>query len=186
MSQKFSSDGLSRRRYAILFLGLTGAVLLGCGIFSPMRWIGRSYPRSAWGEVSFTSNGERIYFTATNEAGEAISNRGGPAFGGMMMQPRLACVSCHGSDGRGGRHVMHMQVMDAPDIRYASLASEVEHGSSEAGMDHGEGEYDLDIFRQAVVEGKHPNGEALSTAMPRWKMSAEDLAAIFDYLKSLP
>jgi mono/diheme cytochrome c family protein len=105
----------------------------------------------------------------------------------MMMQSRLACVSCHRADGRGGAHVMHMQVMDAPDIRYETLKSpDEEHGSNGESMDHTQAEYDLDMFRQAVVEGKHPDGEALSTDMPHWKMSDDDLAALFEYLKSLP
>jgi len=169
------------------FLILAGVVLLGCGIASPMRWNIRSIPGSSWEAESFASDGERIYFTATDEQGEPIPYEGGPAFGGMMMQTPLACVSCHGPEGRGGRHTMHMQVMDAPDIRFATLnGEEGEHGGSEGGMEHTQGEYDLDMFRQAVVEGKHPDGEVLSTDMPRWAMSDEDLAALFEYLKSLP
>ena len=168
-------------------IGLIGVELIACSMASPGLWNRRSVPGFAWGEKSFASNGERIYFTATNNQGESIDYEGGPAFGGMMMQPRLACVSCHGTDGRGGRHIMHMQVMEAPDIRYETLnTGEDEHGSSGESMDHGPGEYDLDMFRQAVVAGKHPDGESLSTDMPRWAMSDQDLAALFEYLKSLP
>lgn len=152
-----------------------------------MRWNIRSIPGSPWKAESFASDGERIYFTATDRQGKLIPYEGGPAFGGMIMQTRLACASCHGPDGRGSRHAMHMQVMDAPDIRFATLnGEESEHGGSEEGLEHSLDEYDLDIFRQAVVEGKHPGGEALSTDMPRWAMSDKDLAALFEYLKSLP
>jgi len=168
-------------------LALIGIVLIACGIASPGLWNNQSMPGSTWGEKSFESNGERIYFTATNNQGESIDYEGGPAFGGMMMQPRLACVSCHGTDGRGGRHIMHMQVMEAPDIRYKTLnTGEDEHGSNGESLDHDSGEYDLNMFRQAVVAGKHPDGESLSTDMPRWSMSDQDLAALFEYLKSLP
>ena len=164
-----------------------GTLLSACGMLTPMRWAtgpARQYPEES---KRFTSNGERIYFTATNEQGASIPYEGGPAFGGMMMLPRLACVSCHGTDGRGGRHVMHMQVMEAPDIRYETLNSEAyEHGSDGESMDHSKGEYDPDIFRQAVVEGKHPDGEALSADMPRWEINDQDLADLFEYLKSLP
>lgn len=169
------------------FLVLGGVVLLGCGFAAPLLWYTKSIPASPWGVESFSSNGERIYFTATNEQGESIRYEAGPAFGGMMMQPRLACVSCHGTDGRGGRHFMHMQEMDAPDIRYQALEGETdEHGSDGESTPHSQGKYDLAMFRQAVIEGKHPDGEALSTDMPRWEMSDEDLAALFEYLKSLP
>jgi hypothetical protein len=64
--------------------------------------------------------------------------------------------------------------------------------SGEAGEDHGEAEhedehadYDLEDFRLAVIEGKHPDGETFSRDMPRWRMSDEDLADLFAYLKAL-
>jgi hypothetical protein len=74
-------------------------------------------------------NGEQIYFTSISDRGGRISYRGGPALGGMMMGSYLTCASCHGPTGQGGRHTMHMTVMDAPDIRYVELAHELEeHG----------------------------------------------------------
>ena len=77
--------------------------------------------------------------------------------------------------------------MDAPDIRYEALNSEAgEHENNKDGMEHTQGEYVIDAFRQAVVEGKHPDGEALSADMPRWTLSDEDLAALLEYLKLLP
>ena len=59
-----------------------------------------------WGAFAngFSSNGERIYFTGSNEGGVRITYRGGPAFGspGMMMNTQLSCASCHGVNARGG------------------------------------------------------------------------------------
>jgi hypothetical protein len=82
---------------------------------------------------------------------------------------------------------MHMQAMDAPDVRYENLEnSDDEHGSDGESMEHIQDEYDLDMFRQAVIEGKHPDGETLSADMPRWEISDQDLADLFEYLKSLP
>ncbi len=74
------------------------------------------------------SNGELIYFQAANERGERITYRGGSAFlnPGIMMDTILNCASCHGQNARGGVHMMHMQVMDAPDIRWSALAGETE------------------------------------------------------------
>ena len=63
-------------------------------------------------------NGERIYFTATSARGDTISYTGGPDFGGMMMGSYLTCAACHGPTAQGGEHMMQMDEMDAPDIRY--------------------------------------------------------------------
>ena len=59
-----------------------------------------------WGAFAngFSSNGERIYFTGSNERGVRITYRGGPAFGspGMMMNTHLTCAACHGVEASGG------------------------------------------------------------------------------------
>ena len=171
-----------------MFMG--GLLLTACGI---VGW--RNVPvnpminqRGEWfGSEDFDSNGERIYFTATNDNDQRIPYTGGPNFGGMMMGmgTNLACVSCHGSDGRGGLHTMHMDVMDAPDIRFAALSNEADgHGDDEHGDEHSE--YDLEAFRLAVVEGKHPDGDELNRDMPRWRMDDKDLADLLMFLESLP
>ncbi len=159
------------------------------GIFIAFLLLAACVPRlaptgqggTAWGQGAFDSNGERIYFTATSERGGRITYTGGPGVGGMMMGGTLTCASCHGPTGQGGRHVMHAQVMDAPDIRWSAL-------TAQAGEGHGgeAAEYDLETFRVAVVEGKHPDGDPLNADMPRWTMSEEDLNDLLDYLKSLP
>jgi cytochrome c553 len=161
-------------RVLVLVIATLLLVACGGGVISP-----------------YQSIGERIYFTATDEQGERITYTGGPTYGGMMgmMNAPLACASCHGADGRGGVHRMHMLVMDAPDIRWSALAAEEEHGAESEGEDeHGEShaQYDLETFRLAVVEEKHPNGERLNSDMPRWNLSDDDLADLMEYLKSLP
>jgi cytochrome c553 len=165
-------------------LSVIALLLSACGLLAPGRWAPGPEVVAPWGNQDFASNGERIYFTATNEQGEAIRYRGGP-FQGMMMQPWLTCASCHGPDGRGGPHYMHMTLMDAPDIRYSALSGESEEHAG--GMEgHGDEGYTLEMFKMAVVEGKHPDGEPLSSEMPRWKMSDQDLADLFEFLKTLP
>jgi len=83
---------------------------------------------------------------------------------------------------------MHMQVMDAPDIRWAALTGEAGGGHGDEGDEHGgdAADYDLETFRLGIVEGKHSDGEPLDPNMPRWTMSEEDLNDLLDYLKSLP
>lgn len=137
----------------------------------------------------FASNGERIYFTgagANGRIGFSGGEFGGGMMGGrgMMGGSQLACVDCHGPDARGGQHVMHMTVMDAPDIRWSTL-SQAEHGEhgDEGEMDHPP--YDEAAFKQAVTQGLNPGGARLDPAMPRWRMSEQDLQDLIAYLKTL-
>lgn len=175
----------------VLIMILGGLLLSGCYVvvrdFVPGNQM-MDQGRGWFAGSDYDSSGEQIYFTAINDRGQRIRYSGGPNFGGMMMGrgTNLACVSCHGPDGRGGIHTMHMQVMDAPDIRYVAMTSEEEeHGGDHENGDEHSG-YDLEAFRLAVVGGTHPNGEPLSRDMPRWQMNDEDLADLFDYLKTLP
>ena len=175
----------------IFVMLVAGLLLSGCFVVSreilpvnPMFGQGRGW----FGDSNFASNGEQIYFTAINDRGQRIRYSGGQNLGGMMMGmgTNLACASCHASDGRGGLHTMHMDVMDAPDIRYSALAGEEdEHGGDESHGDEHSG-YDLETFRLAVVDGKHPNGDALNRDMPRWRMSDEDLSDLLGFLETLP
>lgn len=135
---------------------------------------------------NFSSNGASIYYTGITLDGRRVDYFGGP-FTGMMMDQGLACASCHGDDGSGGRHVMHMQVMEAPDIRLSALGAE-SHDNSTGQEDHADSHdegYDLHAFEQAVIYGEHPDGESLSKDMPRWQLSDEDLADLFSFIGSL-
>jgi cytochrome c oxidase subunit 2 len=178
----------SHNQRRMLLLGIVSALTIACGAFFrlPQLFPGSLDSQTEGTSRSDTANGERIYFTATNDEGERITYRGGPNFGGMMMGSYLTCAACHGPEARGGNHFMHMQVMDAPDIRYAALQGESdEHGEDGHGDEHG-AEYTLEDFRLAVIEGKHPDGEALSRDMPRWQMDEQDLRDLFEFLTSVP
>jgi mono/diheme cytochrome c family protein len=145
---------------------------------------------TAWGPASFKTNGERIYFTSTSDRDARITYRGGLGMGMMRMHGRLTCASCHGPSGRGGKHVMHMHVMDTPDIRWSALSEEQSEHREEEGEDdgheHEHGEYTFEMFKMAVIEGTHPDGKTLKNEMPRWRMSGKDLTDLAGFLKSLP
>ncbi|PKN35933.1 MAG: cytochrome C oxidase subunit II [Deltaproteobacteria bacterium HGW-Deltaproteobacteria-19] len=147
------------------FFTLNGSAQMGSDVMGPGSGTG-------WGVGAFRSNGERIYYTSTSNRGTEIAYTGGPSYGGwMMMRGRLACVSCHGPDGRGGIHRMGMmQVMDAKDIRWSVLKKE----------------FDAKKFQMAVVKGQDPDGTQLKPDMPRWNISNEDLADLIAFLKKLP
>jgi mono/diheme cytochrome c family protein len=88
----------------------------------------------------------------------------------MMGGGYFTCASCHGPDGQGGVHTMHMQTMDALDIRWSVLQDE----------------FDAEKFRLAVVKGQDPDGTQLNTDMPRWNIGDDDLADLIAFLKTLP
>jgi hypothetical protein len=180
---------MSSRPWIPTLLGSLAAMVIGAGSMLPL-FVGRSIAGSDEGISE--GNGERIYFTAVSERTGRIDYRGGPPSGWMMMGGGgLACVSCHGAEGRGGVHVMHMLPTDAPDIRWSTLAAEMDEahdGESVPGGEHGEAMtgYDLAAFRLAVVEGRHPDGTELSRNMPRWDLGDEDLADLAEFLRSSP
>lgn len=160
----------------VTILVLTGLVISGC---SGLTGQSSGQPASSQSNIS---NGEQIYFTGTDQKGQRIAYTGGPNFGGMMMGSYLTCAACHGPDAHGGRHVMHMEVMDAPAIYYDALNSMM---AEEVGGTQAAGGYTLQDFRTAVIDGKHPDGDELSTEMPRWKMNDQDLADLFAFLKTI-
>jgi cytochrome c oxidase subunit 2 len=153
-----------------LFTVIGTLLLIACA--PPAQPMGMEPNGTAWGTGSFSSNGERIYFTSTSERGTAITYTSGPGSNGWMMgNGRLACASCHGPNGRGGKHSMGMmQVMDAKDIRWSVLQDE----------------FDAEKFRLAVTKGQDPDGTQLNTDMPRWNINDEDLADLIAFLKTLP
>ncbi|QCB45398.1 c-type cytochrome [Hydrogenophaga sp. PAMC20947] len=141
-----------------------------------------SMPASASGLEGPVGNGARIYFTGASERGTTVTNTGSANMGGGMMSSFgqfLTCAACHGPEGRGSTHLMHMRVMTAPDIRYVALSTMPE-------MKDRQRPYDLDDFRTTVEQGRHPDGEEVDADMPRWKMSEADLSDLFAFLKALP
>lgn len=160
----------------IVILVLTVFLLTGCSGLTGQQ------PGQPASNRSNVSNGEQIYFTGVDAEGGRITYTGGPNFGGMMMGSYLTCASCHGPDAHGGRHVMHMEVMDAPAVYYDALRTMM---AEESGGTQAAGGYTLDDFRTAVIEGKHPDGDQLGTDMPRWQMSDQDLADLFAFLKTI-
>lgn len=156
------------RRLLMLFIALS-FLLAACNT---------SNQGGAPGPGSDPQNGERIYFTSISGRGDQITYTGGPNFGGMMMGSYLTCAACHGPEGQGGVHQMHMTTMDAPDIRYSALNTMPE-------MQQSNMLYSLADFKLAVKSGKHPDGEELNGNMPRWNMSDADLQDLLAFLKTL-
>lgn len=179
----------------ILFL-VAGFSILVSGCVNPMndnynmpdqayRWHepGYMYPEQYNSSLDsnviteFSSNGEMIYYTGYNEAGQKIPIDYGPHW---LYVHGGSCVSCHGVDGKGGVPIM-MSNKIPPDISYEVLTSEEEHVD-----EHEEhNPYTDEDIKIAIREGKDPSGEVLDYAMPRWDMSDSDIEDLIEYLKTL-
>lgn len=154
----------------VLVLVLAGATLLSSC----------SSPFGTGVNVSYSSNGERIYFSATSSSGQAITSEG------SIMMHRMTCVNCHGPRGEGGRVNMMMWVLDVPSITWDDLTEEPGHDEDEDAGEHDEHPpYAEETLKQAITRGVNPAGEPLDEAMPRWTMSRADLADLVDFIRTL-
>jgi cytochrome c oxidase subunit II len=118
---------------------------------------------------SFSSNGQRIYFKAESDSRQPITYSGGP---GTMMRAGIACVNCHGQDGKGGRVTFMMQSLDVPDITWTNLTQDSPPFTEET-------------LKRAITQGIDPEGDSLDYWMPRWQMSAQDLNDLIGFIKTL-
>ena len=119
---------------------------------------------------TFSSVGERIYFTGVGNDGP-IPLRGGPPWLGMRGG---GCAACHGSDGQGGLAIM-MSNKVAPAISFKALIEEEEEDPP----------WNEKLIKRAITDGIDPAGKPLDSTMPRWGMSDEDLNEIIKFLKTL-
>lgn len=128
---------------------------------------------------TFTSSGQRIYYTGASVTGPIPRTVAGGGMMGRGMMGGAGCVDCHGEDGRGGRASTMFGVVDIPDIRYSTLTTpRSEDGTSVAAWS------DADIAR-AIRDGVEPNGQQLEGPMPRWDMTDAEMDDVIAFLKEL-
>jgi hypothetical protein len=129
---------------------------------------------------SFSSNGERIFFTATSKNGPITIKEGPP----MIKNAVKGCAHCHGRDGKGG-HSLDATGMKGNDIRYSKLRLKYSGYLSflegkgvkiNGGVDT--------LIKRAIIDGEGPDYK-LNISMPRWSMTDEDLNDVISYLKTL-
>jgi mono/diheme cytochrome c family protein len=171
-------DGLFLTGMALTLAGGCGIVALSLGVTAPGFGSG---PGAGLAERTLSPQaaaGARIFYTGADADGPIPRVLTGGMMGGAMMGD-VACVDCHGEDGRGGDLGMMGSGARAPDIRYSELTKErSEDGTTVPGWT------DEDIGR-AIREGVEPNGQRLDPPMLRWRMTDQDLSDVIAYLKEL-
>ena len=122
------------------------------------------------------ARGRRLYREGIGADGRAVTALSGTA-GLPLPSAFVACVQCHGDDGRGkteaGRTV--------PDIRGETLDVPV----STLADGRRRSPYDTARFLTALTQGLDSSGHTLDTTMPRYRLSEKEAADILDYLKTI-
>lgn len=127
----------------------------------------------------YSSVGQQIYYTGTTDSRVIPRSAPGGAIMGFRMMGNVACVNCHGEDGRGGNVGMMFGRIEIPDIRYSALTdTRLEDGEFAPAWT------DQDIAR-AIRDGIEPDSEVLLAPMPRWDMTDSEVSEVIAYLKEL-
>lgn len=162
----------------ILVLGVVFLAIGALGL--AVLWAIPLGPLAPAGPDSFTSAGQRIYYTGLDEDGDPIPRDVARSrmMGGRMML-NVACADCHRENGRGGTLGMMMRGIEVPDIRYSTLTSPHSEG------DETEPGWTREDIARAIRDGVEPNGQSLRVPMPRWDMTDAQVRDVIDYLKEL-
>jgi cytochrome c oxidase subunit II len=128
----------------------------------------------------YSSNGERIYFTAESASGQPITYTGS-----IRMMHIISCANCHGPEGEGGRVNMMMSYFDSPNITWRVLTQEEHEEEAGQGEHEEHPPYTEVTLKRAITEGIDPAGERLEDEMPRWRMYEQDLDDLVEFMKTL-
>jgi ABC-type branched-subunit amino acid transport system substrate-binding protein len=138
-------------------------------------------------EVQGTQNLHRESLTASERRGKEIYLRGTSPSGreivGMVGEVEVpgstvSCSGCHGMRGEGKTE----GGVTAGNLTWSNLLKPYGH-SHPTGRQHGP--FNEASFIRAVVNGIDSNGNDLLVAMPRYKLSPEDVADLIAYLKRI-
>ncbi|MDD5190581.1 MAG: cytochrome c [Dehalococcoidales bacterium] len=91
------------------------------------------------------------------------------------MMRAIACVNCHGPNGKGGRITMMMQSVNVPNITWTVLTA----------PDMDPQPYNEETLKRAITDGLDSAGSPLEYPMPRWQMSEKDLNDLVTFIKTL-
>jgi Cytochrome c len=160
-----------------------GALLLiGLAVPPPVAHASPSAPSSL-------DVGRAIYLKGVVGSGaplEGVREAGGPRTTGADA----ACVNCHQHSGFGsgerGTQILIPPIAGAYLFHPRAQSSEQRDLPYVDGMRVDREPYTQQSLARAIREGIDPRGRALSSLMPRFKLSDSDMLALIGYLKSLP
>jgi ABC-type branched-subunit amino acid transport system substrate-binding protein len=121
--------------------------------------------------------GKQIYLTGESPSGEPITALMGDS-AVEVPASTLPCANCHGRDGKGNPE----GGVTPTNLTWEALSKPygVRH---ETGREHPP--YTEQLLKRAIAMGFDPAGNELHAAMPRYRMSIEDMEALVSYLRIL-
>lgn len=119
--------------------------------------------------------GKEIYLRGASSGGREIVGRVGDV---DVPGSTVSCSGCHGVRGEGKTEAG----VTAGNLTWSNLVKPYGHEHS-TGRKHGP--FSESSFIRAVVNGIDSNGNNLLSAMPRYKLSPQDVADLIAYLKRI-
>ena len=119
-------------------------------------------------------DGRRIYHEGLTSSGKQIMAHLGLANIDVSAE-RFPCANCHGADGEGGSE----GALNAPTVNWNLLVTPSRSATRTRPA------YDESTLIRAITNGYGAIGMQLDDAMPRYNMTAEQLASLIAYLKKL-
>jgi ABC-type branched-subunit amino acid transport system substrate-binding protein/cytochrome c553 len=156
----------SRRGARIPYALLALALLLAL----PLADAGSRVP-----ELTREAKGKQIYEKGTSPSGKDIV---AVVAGADVPGSALPCGSCHGADGKGRPE----GGVRPANVTWEGLTTELAESRANGRRRPA---YDERKVKRAITMGLDPRGEQLHAAMPRYRMSAEDMTNLIAYLKVL-
>ena len=119
--------------------------------------------------------GKEIFLRGTSQSGNEITGWMGEL---SVPASNLNCSGCHGMRGEGKSE----SGITAGNLTWPNLTKPYGH-THPTGRKHGP--FNESSFIRAVVNGVDSNGNDMLAAMPRYKISAADMADLIAYLKRI-
>src|SRR5262249_20515008 len=121
--------------------------------------------------------GREIYLRGISSSGKEISAVMGNS-GTQIPASSIACANCHGPEGRGKTE----GGVSPTNLTWDSLTRPYTV-TTPSGRQHSA--YDEALLKRAITMGFDPAGNQLHVAMPRFRMSLEDMADLIAYIKKI-
>jgi ABC-type branched-subunit amino acid transport system substrate-binding protein len=158
-------------KLALLVSALACLTALGAGAQTPAP----PDPQAPRPLTEQERRGRAIYLRGESPAGHDI---GATVAEVDVPASTLTCAGCHGARGEGRTE----GGVTAGNLTWSNLLKPYGH-SHPTGRKHGP--FTESSFVRAVAAGVDPAGNNLLTAMPRYRMSAENMADLIAYLKRI-